>query len=447
MTYVFTGGDLTPIAQRLLKRIQENQQDANALIDMAIICFLRGETQLARSMQALALQTQQVFHYPRPTLPIKIRALAILGLGDLMANSPFEFLIEQQPIALDLLYISPDIGLPKKIPEHDVLIVAIAESDSNQPLLAYLNQALLNWPHPVINRPNRIAQLARDTVCQLLAGIPQITLPPALRVTREALVSPPPLAGEGPGVRIYQARPQSEVLMNGSRNAVQGATRRPGWGPSQAAQRRNAPKSRLAKPQIVTALGINAPGTPCLNYPIIIRPIDSHAGSGLQKIEGLGELTGYLINSLEPDFFVAPFIDYRSPDGFFRKYRIILIQGAPYLCHLAISQRWMVHYLNADMLENAAHRAEEAQAMAEFNTTFALRHAAAFTAIYTKLGLDYVGIDCAETADGKLLIFEVDSNMVVHNMDSAEKFPYKKIQMPKLFCAFTQLLAQRSGKS
>ena len=58
-----------------------------------------------------------------------------------------------------------------------------------------------------------------------------------------------------------------------------------------------------------------------------------------------------------------------------------------------------------------------------------------------RFGLDDVGIDCAETQYRQLLIFEVDSNMVVHNMDSANMFPYKKVQMPKIFCAFSQLLA------
>jgi hypothetical protein len=37
---------------------------------------------------------------------------------------------------------------------------------------------------------------------------------------------------------------------------VPGVTRRPGWGPGQAAQRRKRQDNRLAKPQIVTALGI-----------------------------------------------------------------------------------------------------------------------------------------------------------------------------------------------
>jgi len=389
MTLAFNGGNLNPIADALLERIKADPQDANALMDMAVIFIMRGENKLARSMQTLALQSQQVFAYPRGDTPVKVRALAILGPGDLMANSPFEFLIENQPVALDLLYITPELGLPAQLPEHDVLIVAIGESDVNQPLLAYLEQALQNWPHPVINRPGRISLLSRDASCALLADIPQLVMPASQRVARSVL--------EACCLAEDQATALSSVV-NG------------------------------------------------VDYPIIIRPIDSHAGHGLNRIASLSELTLYLVNSPEQFFFVAPFIDYRSPDGLFRKYRIILINGAAYLCHLAISQRWMVHYLNADMLDNAAHRAEEAQCMTSFTSGFAQRHAVALLAIYTRLGLDYVGIDCAETADGRLLIFEVDSNMVVHNMDSAELFPYKKIQMPKLFHAFAELLCQRCAK-
>ncbi len=392
MTIAFTGGDLNAIGERLVQRIKEDPHDANALMDMAVIFIMRGDSKLALSMQTLALQTQQIFQYPRPasTTPIKIRALAILGPGDLMANSPFEFLIDNQPIALDLLYVTPALGMPEQIPEHDVLIIAVGESDANQPLLHYLDQALANWPRPVINRPGRISRLARDTTCALLAAIPQVVMPTAQRVARDALE--------------VCCRPQE-----------------------------------LASPLSAQLQGID--------YPIIIRPIDSHAGHGLEKIESITDLTGYLVNSPETMFFVSPFIDYRSADGLFRKYRIILINGVPFVCHLAISQRWMVHYLNADMLDNAEHRAEEARCMQNFDSTFAVRHAAALHAITTQLGLDYVGIDCAETPDGKLVIFEADSNMVVHDMDPADKFPYKKIQMPKIFHAFAQLLAQRSGKT
>lgn len=388
MTIAFRGGDLNPIADGLLKRIQSDPNDATALIDMAVIQIMRGNTKLARSMQTLALQTQQIYHYPRPSGPIKVRALAILGPGDLMANSPFEFLIENQPVALDLLYIGQGQGMPANIPDHDVLIVAVAESDVNQPLLSNLSVALKGWPRPVLNRPECISRLSRDTSQALLHTIPGVAMPGVLRVARATL----------------------EACCK-------------------------TPEQAATLPQQLSGM----------DYPVIIRPIDSHAGHGLERIDNLAALTNYLVLSPDSDFFVSPFIDYRSVDGLFRKYRLILIDGMPYVCHMAISQRWMVHYLNADMLDNAANRDEEAQFMANFNEGFAHRHGAALSAIHERLGLDYVGMDCAETQDGRLLIFEVDSNMVVHNMDPDDVFPYKKLQMPKLFGAFAQMLAKRSG--
>ena len=391
MTLAFNNSpELVALGTSLYERVKANPMDANALLDIAIYLILRGETKVALSMQAIALKTQQIYHYKRPAIPAKLRVLALLGPGDLMANSPFEFLIENQAIALDLMYITPTLGLPESIPEHDVLLVAISESDDNQLLLAQATSYLNHWPRPVINHPSRISQLSRDSSCAKLSHLPGVVMPPAKRVARTTLEA--------------CCRPTDSAAL----------------------------------------LAEQLSG---IDYPIIIRPIDSHAGNGLSKIESVSDLTGYLVQSPEDHFFVAPFIDYSNDDGLFRKYRIILIGGKPYVCHMAISARWMVHYLNADMLENADHRAEEAQCMANFDQTFALQHATAFNAIYQQLGLDYVGIDCAQTPDGKLLIFEVDSNMIVHNMDSAEIFPYKKIQMPKLFNAFGQMLAQRCGAS
>jgi glutathione synthase/RimK-type ligase-like ATP-grasp enzyme len=100
----------------------------------------------------------------------------------------------------------------------------------------------------------------------------------------------------------------------------------------------------------------------------------------------------------------------------------------------------MVHYLNAGMDDDAAKRDEEAREMAAFDMGFALRHAAALADINARIGLPYLGIDCAETRDGRLLIFEVDNAMVVHAMDDAGKYPYKGPAMEKVFKAFAAML-------
>lgn len=171
-------------------------------------------------------------------------------------------------------------------------------------------------------------------------------------------------------------------------------------------------------------------------FPLILRPIGSHAGAGLCKIADPAALTEWLRTATEAEAYVAPFVDYRNARGLYTKARVVQICGAPFASHLAQSPHWMVHYLNADMTQNSDRRAAEAEWMARFDQDFAQRHAQAFAALHRIIGLDYFGIDCAEMPDGRLLVFEVDVAMIVHDMDDATIFPYKKPVMQKLFAGF-----------
>ena len=76
---------------------------------------------------------------------------------------------------------------------------------------------------------------------------------------------------------------------------------------------------------------------------------------------------------------------------------------------------------------------------------FARRHHDVLLSIAQRTELEYVGIDCGETPDGELLVFEVDSGMTVHAMDPVNLFPYKQAQMRKVFRAFRQMLIDASG--
>ena len=88
----------------------------------------------------------------------------------------------------------------------------------------------------------------------------------------------------------------------------------------------------------------------------------------------------------------APFLDYLNCDGLFAKARVVLIDGKPFACHLASSEHWMVHYLNAQMESNAARRATEAAWMAEVDEGFAKRQSKALKAIEKTVRLDYFEI-------------------------------------------------------
>ena len=389
MRRAFLQQDLAPLGAALLARAQANPFDANALLDCSTVLQLTGERELALAVQAQAIEIQSLYSLPAAHASSSfgpgLRLLVIMGPGDLMANTPIEFLIEDADVALDMLYLTLQSPLPALVPDHDVMLVAVAESDANAPLLARLVDIVADWPRPVVTLPANLALLSRDGVCAALRDVAGLEMPVTARLERATL----------------------QALALGA-----------------------------------VAVDALLPGD---DFPLIVRPIGSHAGINLEKISDGAALAAYLEQVAGERFYLSRFVDYRSPDGQFRKYRIALIDGQPCLCHFAVSAHWMIHYLNAGMTESVAKRAEEAACMANFDQQFALRHAPALQAIHERMGLPYLGIDCAETGAGDLLIFEVDNAMVVHAMDDAVMFPYKKPAMQKVFTAFRQMLARAAA--
>lgn len=380
MKMALSGEDFTTLGARLMTRAETNANDFNAWMDLSVILQLKGNRELALTMQAEALKTRQLYQQPAAGGLSTIRLLAIMGPGDLMSNTPVQFLAEGADVSLDMLYVSPELPLPDAVPEHDLVFVAVGESDENRPLLKYVETLLQSWPRPILNKPDRIALLSRDVACSLLKSVPGVAMPVTARIDRQIL--------EQVG---SEKRTIATVLEEGG-------------------------------------------------FPVIIRPVGSHAGRGLMKLDNPVAITEYLQLMPENEFYISRFVDYRGSDGLFRKSRIVLIDGHPFICHMAISQHWMIHYLNADMSESPEKRSEEARFMASFDEDFSVRHAEAFRSITDHIGLNYLGIDCGETPDGQLLIFEVDSNMIVHAMDPVDIFPYKQPQMRKVFDGFREML-------
>jgi glutathione synthase/RimK-type ligase-like ATP-grasp enzyme len=380
MRCAFYRDDLRPIGEMLLARAQANPDDANAWLDACFVLQLLGQREAGLDVQRHALATKSLYALPAPARTPTLNLLVLMGPGDFMANTPIEFLLQTSSIAANVQYVTLDLPLPEQVPDHDVLFVALAQSDANVPLLRDVAQMLDGWPRPVVNRPEQIAHLSRDGAHAKLDGATGVLMPRTVRV----------------------ARATAEQLAGGAVD--------------------------------VQAL------LPGAAFPLIVRPLDSHAGTDLQKVADTAALRAYLAAQPSSEFYLAPFVDYSGPDGQFRKYRIVLIDGQPFICHLAISSHWMVHYLNAGMDDSADKRAEEAAGMAHFDEGFARRHAAALADIDARIGLPYLGIDCAETQDGRLLIFEVDNAMVVHAMDDPGKYPYKGPAMDKVFRAFEAML-------
>ena len=68
---------------------------------------------------------------------------------------------------------------------------------------------------------------------------------------------------------------------------------------------------------------------------------------------------------------------------------------------------------------------------------------AALRAIARVVDLDYVGIDCSLLPDGTLLVFEVETGMIVHDHDPPALFPYKRRFIPEIFRAVERMIDAR----
>ncbi len=180
-----------------------------------------------------------------------------------------------------------------------------------------------------------------------------------------------------------------------------------------------------------------------LDFPMIIRPTASHAGRDLARIGSVAELRRYLDRVGDDAFYVAPFIDYRSVDGLWRKYRIIFVDGRPYPYHMAIHSDWAIWYYNARMERDAWKRDEEARFVDEFDRVFPAKALAALHALGERIGLDYFGLDCGLMPDGRLVVFEVETGMIVHDRDSPELFPYRSASVRRIREAAERMIDAR----
>ena len=385
----YAGDDLSPLFADLTFRAQNGPADPAALFDLATLLQSQGGDLAVqgRLMLRAAVGHNRDFHV-RHGSGRGLRLLAFVTPGDFMANTPVDFLLEGSDAVLILHFVGAQTADLSNLPAHDVAFMAVAESPENAPVLARMAQLLAGFRGPIFNNAaGFIAGMTRDRVSALLADEPAILAPKVTRWTRAALVE----AVHGPGLAL----------------------------------------------------------------PLILRPVGSHAGQGLARIASRSDLRQWLAETPCEAAYAMAFVDYRRADGLFAKARVVVINGKAFAGHLAISDHWMVHYLNAGMAEHPNRRAQEAAWMCGFDALpgpdrqagFAWRNRSALTALHRLVGLDYYALDCAEMPDGRLLIFEIDVAMIVHDMDSVAVFPYKQAAMNTLFSAFLAALTREAGGS
>lgn len=186
------------------------------------------------------------------------------------------------------------------------------------------------------------------------------------------------------------------------------------------------PRPRWTSPKRSSAPGSSGPGS--------FAPIGSHGGEGLKLVAAGDALAAGRAA------YLTSFRDFRSEDGFYRKYRMFYVDRRPFPYHLAIGSDWLVHYATSGTADHPERLAEEGRFLAEPDAALGNRAMAALRAIGERMDLDFAGVDFSLTPDGRVLLFEANATMFVHPEARGGPLAHKNPHVEAILQAFWELL-------
>jgi len=299
------------------------------------------------------------------------------------ANTPFDFILDGAAHQLEVVLMLDGFAYPhaRIAASYDVLFNAVADADQGADAVRLAAGFVDRVALPVLNHPRAIADTARERIAARLAGIDGCTVPATGRYATRSLSG-----AEG------RARAAAEI-----------------------------------------------------GLPLLARPVGSHGGTRLERIESEAAIEAYLAWTTTDELYLTRYHEFQSRDGFYRKYRFIYVDGKILPYHLAIGGDWLVHYVRTPMAEETALRDEEAAFLADWRGHVGARAAAARVEIGARTALDYCGVDCAVLPDGGLLLFECNAAMLVRHSAQPAMFDYKRAPAERIRAAVSRLLERRAA--
>jgi hypothetical protein len=177
-----------------------------------------------------------------------------------------------------------------------------------------------------------------------------------------------------------------------------------------------------------------------MSFPLILREPGTHLGTTQTLCRDLAELQAALTEGRE--YFATEFVDYRSADGLYRKYRLWFIGPHQIFRHMFVSDYWNVH--NKDgllfMADRPDLRAEEKALFATPDGAFPPAIRQVLAAVRDRVDLDYFGIDFGIMPDGRLILFEANATMNFFATLPSDDFAYVRACVPPARAAFRELL-------
>lgn len=175
-------------------------------------------------------------------------------------------------------------------------------------------------------------------------------------------------------------------------------------------------------------------------FPLITREPGTHLGTTQARVDDLDQLTAAMESGKE--YIATQFVDYRSADGLYRKYRVFFIGPHTIFRHQLFSDFWNVHGKDRGrvMSDRPDLRAEEEELFATVAGAFTPEVGQVLQTVRDRIDLDYFGLDFGFMPDGRMLLFEANATMNFFSTLPGDQFAYVRACVAPARAAFRELI-------
>ena len=186
-----------------------------------------------------------------------------------------------------------------------------------------------------------------------------------------------------------------------------------------------------------------------LAFPLILRRTGTHTGRILGLCRDMDEVRSALADS-SGEHVVTEFVEFRSGDGHYRKYRAFFIGRRIVFRHMLASDQWNVH-----AKDRRGYMADRPDLLSEEERMFDRPEGAFPDAVVETLervreamGLDYFGMDFGIVPDGRVLLFEANPTMNFFPFLDDPRFAYVQRCLEPAREAFREMIgAAENGRA
>jgi len=347
-------------------------------IGMAIVLEELGDVAAAREKwQGDILHGAiRVHRYVGSADPVRV-----LTVASALHSIRYELFVDSAAMLNMTLYTQtydPD----QPLPDHDVVLIAVADVESDARALDVASAIVARSAVPVVNRPERILRTSRAEQSRRLATLDNVVTASVVTVPCEAL------------------RETGQAAYIGGHG---------------------------------------------LTFPLLVRSPGFHNGRFFELVRDEAELLEAVSSLPGTEAMLLSYQDTRSPDGLLRKFRVMTIDGHLYPVHLAISANWKVHYVTSDMHRSPAFRQEEAAFLTDMNGFLGAGAVRTLERIAESMQLDYAGIDFAIDSAGRVVVFEANAAMAIFLPDADPRWDYRREPMTRALDAVKRMILTRAS--